>query len=321
MYNHSTSSQVTCDTRGSLNAIYGSGSTAQRRVSANVATSPYGHAAVNSAGGNVKSERVLNSTILREEWFSGFPEQDHIKYVEIPVVEEVIRHVPRREYVEVERKVPRYEVEYIERIVDVPQIHFVDKHVDVSLYISNPLSFQVPKIQEVYRHVPVKQIIDVPREVLKYVPKIETKIVEKEVEVPGQVIEIPKPYVVDNKIIVPRYVDQDLTCVVAQSLHPVITESSTDFVDVEMREFTPYLVPVDVMVPRPVARQLMARQKTEEHRIVDIPVAHFNALLKSVNPGLSDLDLESKYVVVNGITPIATNIKFATITSPENTPE
>lgn len=109
------------------------------------------------------------------------------------------------------------------------------------------------------RHVPVRQVVDVPREVIKYVPKVETKIIEREVEVPGEVIEIPRPYVVENKVVVPRFVDQEITCVVAQSLHPVISESETDFVDVEMREFVPYLVPVDVMVPRPVARQLMVR--------------------------------------------------------------
>lgn len=116
---------------------------------------------------------------------------------------------------------------------------------------------QVPKYQEVVRHVPVRQVVDVPREVIKYVPKIETKIVEREVEVPGEVIEIPRPYVVENKVIVPRFVDQEITCVVAQSLHPIISESENDYVDVEMREFVPYLVPVDVMVPRPVSRQLM----------------------------------------------------------------
>lgn len=46
-------------------------------------------------------------------------------------MEEVVRTVPRKEYVEVEKKVPRYEVEWVERIVEVPQIQYVDKHVEV----------------------------------------------------------------------------------------------------------------------------------------------------------------------------------------------
>lgn len=58
-----------------------------------------------------------------------------------------------------------------------------------------------------------------------------------------------------------------------------------------------------------------AHRKVEEHRIVDIPVGHFNALLKSVNPGLSDQELEGKLVSVNGITPIATGVKFAALTT------
>lgn len=50
-------------------------------------------------------------------------------------MEEVVRTVPRKEYVEVEKKVPRYEVEWVERIVEVPQIQYVDKHVEVRLIL------------------------------------------------------------------------------------------------------------------------------------------------------------------------------------------
>eukprot|EP01053_Blabericola_migrator_P012810 Blabericola_migrator_1__12809@NODE_825_length_6370_cov_320_094241_g582_i0_p3_GENE_NODE_825_length_6370_cov_320_094241_g582_i0NODE_825_length_6370_cov_320_094241_g582_i0_p3_ORF_typecomplete_len343_score57_61IMCp/PF12314_8/0_015IMCp/PF12314_8/5_4e12IMCp/PF12314_8/25IMCp/PF12314_8/1_2e03DUF1380/PF07128_12/1_7e02DUF1380/PF07128_12/7_2_NODE_825_length_6370_cov_320_094241_g582_i038934921 len=272
----------------------------------NVAYSPSGRRSSGVAlppNSSVQSERLLNSTVLREEFLGQAPQQDQIRYVEVPVIEEVIRHVPRREVVEVERRVPRVEVEFVERIVEVPQIQYVDRQVEV------------PQVQEVVRHVPVRQVVDVPREVVKYVPKVETKIVEKEVEVAGEVIEIPKPYTVENRITVPRYVDQSMTCVVAQSLHPVISESETDYVDVEMREYNPYLVPVNVVIPRPVARQLLAQKKREEHRLVDIPVGHFNAILKSVNANLSDAELEGKLISVGGVIPIATGVKFATLTT------
>lgn len=269
---------------------------ATRRPSA-AGPSPYG------PGSNIRSERLLGSQILREEVLGSYPQQDQVRYVEVPVVEEVIRHVPKREIVEVEKKVPRYDVEWVERIVEVPHVQYIDKQVEV------------PQVQEVVRHVPVRQVVEVPREVVKYVPKVETKIVEKEVEVPGEIVEIPRPYVVENKVVVPRFVDQEVTCVVAQSLHPIICESENDFVDVEMREFNPYLVPVNVMIPRPVARQLIAQKKREEHKIVDIPVGHFNALLKSVNPTLGDAELEGKLISINGVIPIATGVKFAALTA------
>eukprot|EP01057_Protomagalhaensia_wolfi_P001480 Protomagalhaensia_wolfi_Nauph_80__1479@NODE_1897_length_1285_cov_1736_543339_g545_i2_p1_GENE_NODE_1897_length_1285_cov_1736_543339_g545_i2NODE_1897_length_1285_cov_1736_543339_g545_i2_p1_ORF_typecomplete_len318_score63_41IMCp/PF12314_8/0_0014IMCp/PF12314_8/1_6e12IMCp/PF12314_8/1_8e04Phage_hub_GP28/PF11110_8/8_6Phage_hub_GP28/PF11110_8/27_NODE_1897_length_1285_cov_1736_543339_g545_i22021155 len=258
-----------------------------------------------AANSSVVSERLLGSTVLREEFLGSFPQQDQIRYVEVPVVEEVVRTVPKREIIEVEKRVPRIEYEWVERVVEIPQVQYVDKHIEV------------PQIHEMIRQVPVRQVVDVPREVVKYVPKIETKIVEKEVQVPGEIIEIPKPYVVENRVVVPRFQDQDVTCVVAQSLRPVITESESDFVDVEMREYNPYCVPVNVVIPRPVARQLIAQSKREEHRIVDIPVGHFNALLKSVNPNLSDAELEGKLVSVNGTIPIATGIKFAALTTSE----
>jgi len=249
-----------------------------------------------SNGQNLHSERLLNSTILREEILGNQNLQDQVKYVEVPVIEEVIRHVPKKEYIEIEKKVPRYEYEWVERIVEVPQIQVVDKYVDV------------PQIQEVIRHVPVKQYVDVPKEVIRYVPRVETKLVEKEVEVPGEVIEIPKPYIIENKIMVPKYMDQEVPTVVAQRLHPVISESDSEFLDVEMREYNPYLVAVDVYVPRPVQRQLTAQSRTETHHVVDVPVAQFNALLKAANPGLADADLEGKLMTVNGMAPVAVGL-------------
>ncbi|XP_055389028.1 uncharacterized protein LOC129618262, partial [Condylostylus longicornis] len=85
----------------------------------------------------------------------------------------VIRHVPRREVREVEKIVPKYEVEYVERVVEVPQIHYIDKMVEK------------PEIQEILvnRKGP-RQVQEVPREVIKTVPRIETVTVEKVVNVP-----------------------------------------------------------------------------------------------------------------------------------------
>eukprot|EP01071_Lankesteria_metandrocarpae_P008335 Lankesteria_metandrocarpae@DN4939_c0_g1_i3.p1 len=231
----------------------------------------------------VTSERVMSSTIVSEHQINAPPENS-VQYIEVPVIEEVIRHVPKKEIVEIQKRVPRYEYEWVERIVEVPQIQYVDKHVEV------------PQYQEVVKHVPVKQIVDVPREVVRYVPKIETKIVEQEVEVLGETIEVPKPYTVENKVVVPRFIDREVATVVAQRLHPVISESETVFVDCELKEYFPQLIPVDVYIPKPVGRNLIAAHKYEEHRVVDVPPAQFNALVKSLNVHMSEADSQAMYV-------------------------
>lgn len=74
--------------------------------------------------------RQASSTILREEYLGKVPEGE-VRYVEVPVIEEVVKRVPKREVVEVEKIVPRYEYEYVDRIVEVPQIHYVDRQVEV----------------------------------------------------------------------------------------------------------------------------------------------------------------------------------------------
>lgn len=225
----------------------------------------------------------MSSNIIGEENLQAQPE-DSVQYIEVPVIEEVIRHVPKREVVEIEKRVPRYEYEWVEKIVEVPQIQWVEKHVEV------------PQIQEVVRYVPVKQVVEVPKEVVRYIPKIDVKIVEREVEVVGETIEVPKPYLVENKVVVPRYLDKEVPTVVAQRLHPIITESDTDFVDVELKEYNPQLIPVDVYIPRPVTRSLIAANKYEEHRVVDVPIAQYNALVKNLNTHLSDKDADAVYV-------------------------
>lgn len=125
-----------------------------------------------------QSRRQVSSVVVSEQVIGELPESGGIKYVEVPVIEEVIKRVPKKEIIEVEKVVPKYEVEYVERVVEVPQIHYIDKQVER------------PTVQEILIHKPVKQIQEIPREVIKTVPKIETVVVEKIVNVPGQVVEV-----------------------------------------------------------------------------------------------------------------------------------
>lgn len=53
---------------------------------------------------------------------------------------------------------------------------------------SGVLSFQVPEYKEDIRYIHHTEYVDVPKEIVERVPKIERVIVEKWIDVPGEVI-------------------------------------------------------------------------------------------------------------------------------------
>jgi len=246
-------------------------------------------------GERVESTRKISSVVVGEEYLGALPNYDEVRYVEVPYIEEVVKHVPRREVVEVEKRVPKYEYEYIEKIVEIPQIQIVDKHVEV------------PQIQEVIRHVPRVQVVDVPREVLRHVPKIETKMIEKIVEVPGQLVEVPKPYTVENPVHVTRYVDKECPLVVAQSMKPSIVEGQEQ-IDVEVFEYEPECVPVDVHVLKGVNAHIIAAGSDTMHKLVSVPAAQYNTMLKSLNSHLGEVEVQKlPYLTEAGRVPFVTD--------------
>lgn len=56
-----------------------------------------------------------------------------VRYVQVPVVEEKILYIPRREIREVEKKVPKIKVVEVVKCVEVPQVQYIDRHVEVGL--------------------------------------------------------------------------------------------------------------------------------------------------------------------------------------------
>lgn len=220
--------------------------------------------------------RQASSTIVHEEYLSALPQQGEVRYVEVPVVEEVVRRVPKKEVIEVEKIVPRYETEWVETIVEVPQIQVVERQVEV------------PQVHEVVRTIPKKEYVDVPREVVRTVPRVEVVQVEKVVEVPGQIIEVPKPYTVENKVQVPRFVNNEVPMIVAQTIKPIITETS-QAVDVDVYEYEPQVVVVDVTVPKPVPSQLIAAgMVSEQHKLAIVPAAQYNSMLRMLNTHIQE---------------------------------
>jgi len=231
----------------------------------------------------IGDRRRVKSVILNEELL-GAPPQESVRYVEVPYVEEIVRHVPRREIVEVEKRVPKYEYEWTEKVVEVPQIQYVDKTVEV------------PQVHEVVRHVPRREVVEVPREIIRHVPKIETKVVEKRIEVPGQVIEVPKPYTVENKVMVPHHIDKEVPMLVAQTVRPVLTESD-EFVEVDVVQYEPEMIPVDIHVPRGVKTEVVSMGVIEEHhRVVQVPHAQYNSMLRLLNPHINEQESSLPFI-------------------------
>lgn len=207
-----------------------------------------------------------------------------VKYVEVPIVQEKIVHVPKTEYVEIEKKVPKYEVETVERVVEVPRVEYIDREVEV------------PKYEEVVREMKVVKVVDVPKEVIKEVKKVETKIVEKHLEVPGPVVEVPKVNYIEQKVYVPRYIDKEVPTIVAQKLEPVIHEVNETY-DVPCTITEPNVITVDVYIPKPVQSRLRFLGKGQEvHTPVSIPPAQFNSLTKRLNQQLEDQHLHPLFV-------------------------
>lgn len=204
-----------------------------------------------------------------------------MKRIEVPVIEERVVEVKKTERREklVELKVPK--IEYKEVIVEKPETQYVDKVREI----------EVPETKVVLK--PVKQIVDRPVEVIKEVSV--PKIVEKEEtrEVPGEVIEVPKKFIVNRPVIVPKYIDRKVPTVIAQSFWPIVKEAEPDsdlVVNVECRVINFVSIPVPITVPLPVPRPLIFERAETKHKEVLthlLPDEQYNALIRTLNPSLS----------------------------------
>jgi len=99
-----------------------------------------------------------------------------------------------------------------------------------------------------------------------------------------KIIEIRKPYTVDQEVPYPIYHDKEVACVVAQKMIPVIRESTEEQMQVEVCNFVPQVIPVDVYVPRPIQIPLIPIKKSEDHYSrVQVPTPQYNTLLLNLN--------------------------------------
>lgn len=141
---------------------------------------------------------------------------------------------------------------------------------------------------EVLRYVSQQEYVSTPPEVIKFVPKVQVRQIEKIVEVPrigGQVVQVSKPYIVEKEEPFYRYMDEEVECVVAQKMIPVVEASDEHTLEVEVNRYVPEIIPVDVYVPRPVSVPLIPVRKTpDEATRVNIPGPQYNTLLLNLNP-------------------------------------
>lgn len=126
-------------------------------------------------------------------------------------------------------------------------------------------------------------MIDVPRQVIRTVKKRELRQVFQEVEVPGDIIEVIHKVPIDRKVHVPNYVNKQVPLIVAQTHHPKISETGREVIQVEVRKLNPKFIPVDVFIPKPVILPLIAKGRRDFHRLVDVPAAQHNSMIKKLN--------------------------------------
>eukprot|EP00915_Cephaloidophora_sp_WS-2016_P008045 GHVH01011126.1.p1 GENE.GHVH01011126.1~~GHVH01011126.1.p1 ORF type:complete len:320 (+),score=38.65 GHVH01011126.1:240-1199(+) len=131
------------------------------------------------------------------------------------------------------------------------------------------------------------ETVEVPKEVIRYVPKINPRRVA--VAVPGKVVDTPIPYEVPSHQYRPTFYDKEQEVVVAQILKPHINVNKGKSQHVEAYTIDPVMYPVDVYVPFPVQSCLKLTSKSETvHSKVDIPDGHYNTLVNSLNDTVPD---------------------------------
>lgn len=121
--------------------------------------------------------------------------------------------------------------------------------------------------------------------------KVEVRQVQRTVEVPSKTEKrlIPKPAPVDTAFIVPKFEDREVRVVMKQTITPTIEETE-EVVEVPVARYVPYLVPVDVYVPRAVAVPVIRTHESTEETPVQVPKQTVDQLLREMNPHLQQID-------------------------------
>lgn len=203
---------------------------------------------------------------------------ENVTYVtkEIPVEETVYQPRVTRQYVE--KEVPVYYDEHVYEDVEVDEIvyedHIIEQYVDKIVEIPRPVA------KTVERKIPVTLTV----------PKIIPREVEKLVEVPsGEVIQKEVKVVKEKVNHKRRFLEKPVPIVVEHNVNPIVSHDPNIIREVEVVDHYPVITPVDVHIAKPVNVNVRpAGAGDVNHRVVTVPAAHYNTLLKKLNPNLHE---------------------------------
>lgn len=214
----------------------------------------------------------LGSKVIVEE------PDEVVQYIEkeVPYEEIVYRPKIRQEFVE--KQVPVYVDEEVLEDVEVEEIVYEDVIVEEVVDKFIDVEKKIPKVVE--RKIPVTLSI----------PKVVKKEVEKIIEVPnGEVVHKEVKVVKEKVNYRRRFVEKPVPIVVEHEVNAVVRHDTSTVKEVEVVDHFPVITPVDVHIAKPVNVNVRAHgQGQVTHRVVTIPAAHYNTLLKKLNPSLHD---------------------------------
>lgn len=201
-----------------------------------------------------------------------------IKYIEneVPVEEVVYKAKEIVEYVDVDA--PEYYDEEVVEDIEVETVVFEDDIVEE----------YVDKVISIHKHVPKTLERKIP--VTLTIPKIIKRDVEKVVEVPsGEIIHKEVKVIKEKVNHKRRFVEKKVPIVVSNHIVPMVQYDPDIVREVEVVDHYPIITPVDVQIAKPVninVRPVGNVQVT--HKVVTVPAAHYNTLLKKMNPSLNE---------------------------------
>ncbi|KAH0476243.1 MAG: uncharacterized protein KVP18_000047 [Porospora cf. gigantea A] len=239
----------------------------------------------------------------------------------------------------IEANFVRYEeeeqVKMVDRVVDIPvhtkkEVAVIEEEVVIKEIETEIISFEDIIEEEVeeritYKHVPVKEVVEVPKEIFSYTPEVETRVIEQIIEVPGMIIERPVTKVEDREIITHVYKDVMVPISYDTKVFPCVHEDPHEVMDVELVTYVPKPIEVETAQPK-VIRPPLKFMGEEHHHVAPIDpatvsAAEYNSTLLLINSHLVDTEHYSKlpFRVVDGHTPfLQEGTKMSgTVVSPE----
>jgi len=201
-----------------------------------------------------------------------------ITYVEKEVPVEEVVYQPKITQQIVEKEVPVYYDEEVVEDVEVDEVVYQEYVTEE--FVDKIITIQKPVAKTVERKIPVTLTI----------PKIVENVVEKVIEVPSGEIIHKEVKVVKEKINhKTRFVEKPVPIIVSHEINPVVSHDPNIIREVDVTDHYPVITPVDVHIAKPINVNVRATGPGEvTHRVVTVPAAHYNTLLKKLNPTLHE---------------------------------